>query len=112
MLSLGIWNNRVVKTSDCPLLKGAEGSGEGGRCEDGRETRKSFHEGQSWGCRKTGGVFVLAQRCLDWGPWTSKMGLTWEFVKNAKSPSPSKVVTESKTVGWVSVLFQESSGWL
>lgn len=101
-----------VKTPDCPLLKGAEGSGEGGRCEDGRETRKSFHEGQSWGCRKTGGDFVLAQRFLDWGPWTSKIGLTWEFVKNAKSPSPSKVALSPKLWDGVSVLFQESSGWL
>lgn len=100
-----------VKTPNCPPFKGGgEGSGEGTGCEDGREARQPLHEGQSGVCRRATGVFLLAQCFSHWGPWTSSMGLTWEFVKNAKFPSTPQVALSQKPWDRVSDVFQEPSG--
>lgn len=47
--------------------------------------------GRAEGCGRAEGVFLLAQCFSDCGPWTSSMDLTWEFVKDAKSPRPPQV---------------------
>lgn len=66
--------------------------------------------GRAGGCGRAGGVFLLAQCFSYWGPWTSSMGLTWEFVKHDKSPPTPQVALSQKLWDGASDVFQGPSG--